>query len=93
MKPGSLVVPIDDYAKFAKAFGAFIVKPFYPNPSTICTAKEILEGGGLRVEECAAYRLDGSSCWAFDIAYWREVQAPEEVNIEEIMESSKTELV
>jgi len=88
MKPGSLIVPIIDFAKIMPNFPEYSCEPFLPNKDTICTCQSIIrEGKAIHIEEVKGNKktIFGKLECPFDISYWREISPPEENSAQEIV--------
>lgn len=89
MKPGSLVVTTFDYKEITRDVNFVGV---VPDPNGVYTCHTI-DGSGLSIDESfPIMRRTGQPC-KFAPQYWKEVQGPEEVSVQDIVEESIHELI
>lgn len=94
MQSGSLVATNRDFLKLVE-LGLMAVKGIAPKRGLIFTCKEIIHFAGsvcIRVEECEVIwimdngvKMPGGE---FKAEFWKELQAPGEVNVEEVVEEA-----
>jgi hypothetical protein len=93
MQPGSLVTPTVDFEPYVMN-GTLGINGIIPKPNEIFVCEDVFELNGstcLKVEESHLEWIEtrGTKYHGdYTAKYWRELQAPEEVNAEEIVEES-----